>query len=457
MDYEDDEKLLRDYVDATAPLHVRRTLDQYYFPTLEDTSARDKDQVVYRGTKQGRQGRTRVVMVDQLWLWIINDGKYSKTYGHVEWTNQLLALIIIDQCSRVFFDRTKPLDQRPEVMDIFASAIGHVTEHTAVAYESFWRNVAIVSSNLLPVNGEYLHHKRLDINPEGILLQEAQDIAEELRIMGRIFTEQWKVTKDFKRYLAHPEGERKDQSKELAALENLLIKALDKRDLDQDHSPNKTKLPRTSLTSTGDTGVELQQAAHEAAVLLDHIEGRQAEIQDLEDPALRTCQQASIVEAKAALRRADESVKQGRAIMAFTLATIFFLPLGFIATFFGMNNREINGSEWMSLNEQIRYMFVVTIATVIVIISVAFSMWSRAVVRLFIHVPLVWFGEHTGIYNYWKMSPAHHRNLEKQSTRILQEVERLKEKKKKERTSNHDKGKPGSPNALRVTDPLGLV
>jgi hypothetical protein len=38
----------------------------------------------------------------------------------------LLALIIIDQCSSVFFDRTKPLDQRPEVMDLFASAIGNV-------------------------------------------------------------------------------------------------------------------------------------------------------------------------------------------------------------------------------------------------------------------------------------------------------------------------------------------
>jgi len=35
-------------------------------------------------------------------------------------------------------------------------------------------------------------------------------------------------------------------------------------------------------------------------------------------------QQASIVEAKAALQRAEESVKQGRAIMAFTIVTIFF-------------------------------------------------------------------------------------------------------------------------------------
>lgn len=36
-------------------------------------------------------------------------------------------------------------------------------------------------------------------------------------------------------------------------------------------------------------------------------------------------QEASIVEARIALERADESVQQGRAIMAFTIVTIFFV------------------------------------------------------------------------------------------------------------------------------------
>lgn len=72
IDYDDDEKLLRNFINASPPLHVRRTLDQYYFPTLEDTSARDKDQVVFRNTDKLYK---RVVMVDQLWLWIINDSK----------------------------------------------------------------------------------------------------------------------------------------------------------------------------------------------------------------------------------------------------------------------------------------------------------------------------------------------------------------------------------------------
>jgi len=33
-------------------LHVSRTLDQYYYETLDDTSARDRDQVVYRYTER---------------------------------------------------------------------------------------------------------------------------------------------------------------------------------------------------------------------------------------------------------------------------------------------------------------------------------------------------------------------------------------------------------------------
>lgn len=38
-------------------------------------------------------------------------------------------------------------------------------------------------------------------------------------------------------------------------------------------------------------------------------------------------QQANIIEAKAAIRRADESVIQGRSIVVFTVVTIFFVSL----------------------------------------------------------------------------------------------------------------------------------
>lgn len=80
MDMELDERMLRHGLlpqdskfKATDPLlHIRRTLDQSYFLNLNDTSQRDQDQVVYRAT-QGRGNLPRIVMVDQLWLWILDE------------------------------------------------------------------------------------------------------------------------------------------------------------------------------------------------------------------------------------------------------------------------------------------------------------------------------------------------------------------------------------------------
>lgn len=72
--------LLRRQVDddktSEPPLHIRRTLDQSHFLNLKDTSHRDQDQVVYRATKlpwYEPGNLARVVMVDQLWMWLLDD------------------------------------------------------------------------------------------------------------------------------------------------------------------------------------------------------------------------------------------------------------------------------------------------------------------------------------------------------------------------------------------------
>ena len=77
MDTEHDVLLLKDYLHHNPPLHGRRTLDQSYYWKIDDTGPRDRDQVVYRATKTGKDTRktTRVIMVDQLWLYILDDRK----------------------------------------------------------------------------------------------------------------------------------------------------------------------------------------------------------------------------------------------------------------------------------------------------------------------------------------------------------------------------------------------
>lgn len=212
-----DKMFIQEYLYKDPPLHPRRTLDQAYYWTLKSTAARDRDQVVYRGTKptlshtihadrrewncfdddmdskernkdhhQLQHGRacvhcktdirkvSRLLMVDQLWMWILDEKTiitaFPKRYGmnkqdpsgvHKSIRDRLrnlkpghirtvfdLALIILDDCSTIFFDHTKTAvrtaehyisyllcrhlmtaimqDRQPQTLDIFSETIGKI-------------------------------------------------------------------------------------------------------------------------------------------------------------------------------------------------------------------------------------------------------------------------------------------------------------------------------------------
>jgi hypothetical protein len=105
------------YLGYDPPFHTRRTLDQFGYPNLSDTRARDDDQMLYKMTKHPPQEKVdtptsngnlggngnvlsgstnekgdeaspdpkmdfyktlkdgKVLMVDQVWLWIVDSGK----------------------------------------------------------------------------------------------------------------------------------------------------------------------------------------------------------------------------------------------------------------------------------------------------------------------------------------------------------------------------------------------
>lgn len=299
-----DKSLIRRYLHSDPPLHPRRTLDQAYYWTLTSTKVRDRDQVVYRGTrpdpkhdhkfkskKNGwschiedesseddsssgessskkstkkltalskprnwhRHGQgpdkapkwkgcancsteiqkvARVVMVDQLWMWILDKNTiitfFPKRYGinkqdhsgvHRSIRDRLqharahqirsafdIALIIIDECSNTFFDRTKTEDLQPRVMDIFSEAIGIVTNRQTTGFKHFWY-WAEKLSNKSRAEGlsdiSKLHEPLLDINPEGLLQREIKDIIDELDIMIHITKTQMSLIKKFKRQVEH--------------------------------------------------------------------------------------------------------------------------------------------------------------------------------------------------------------------------------------------------------------
>lgn len=189
-----DKRLLEKFLLHDPPMHPRRTLDQAYYWTLNTTRSRDKDQVVYRATtakgaefhKYDPKERnwpkheelkihqscvdcaekikkvSRVVMVDQLWMWILDANTiitcFPKRYGtnkhdasgvHKSVRTRIgdkrhhqvrsvfdLALIIFEECSSTFFDRTKTSDKQPQVLDAFSEAIGNIVSRATCAPHS---------------------------------------------------------------------------------------------------------------------------------------------------------------------------------------------------------------------------------------------------------------------------------------------------------------------------------
>lgn len=83
-----DGRLIEDHLCSMPPLHMRRTLEQFYYWTAEDTARRDREQIVCRTTRHQNgedpdpEATSRLVMVDQLWLWILDDSKtHSLTHS----------------------------------------------------------------------------------------------------------------------------------------------------------------------------------------------------------------------------------------------------------------------------------------------------------------------------------------------------------------------------------------
>lgn len=70
-----EQSLLKAYLRAKHPLHIRRTLDQYYYHAIESTKERDSDQVASRYQEKYNLQPKVMTVVDQLWLWVLPGDK----------------------------------------------------------------------------------------------------------------------------------------------------------------------------------------------------------------------------------------------------------------------------------------------------------------------------------------------------------------------------------------------
>ncbi|KAK9415013.1 hypothetical protein SUNI508_10618 [Seiridium unicorne] len=363
--------LLEAYLNHKPSLHPRRTLDQFFYRGI-DTSARDRDQVVYRYCEAHGHQR-KVFMVDQLWILVLNkdliitcfperwdlrdrkdplgvlDGivgeMNAKTRPPVRSVYHM-AILVSGRCSGMF-SRHRADDQDYQFLDMFESSVGRVTEDLTHLFHHFerasshsrqWarpsrRSKLRISKNnnkkKTPTEESNSFDRLLDIGTETSLLTEVRDIRDELNILTMILNSQlWT----------------------LGDLKNCLIEELSL-------SAASSRLMRNHINNSHVADIRKRTLEQER-----HLKVHKRDIQTMDEQAERLYQSltdlldlkqkhSNALEARFASEQALSAAREGQTVMVFTIVTIIFLPMSFIAAYFGIGMDAFN---------DLRYQYVAT-------------------------------------------------------------------------------------------------
>lgn len=382
-------RLIWKFLGTEPPIHIRRTLDQYGYPNLRSTVARDDDQMLWKRTRKAvdlskeHDGSIplqddhefpktfmdgKVLMVDQLWLWIVDektvvtffpkqeattaeDKLYEQSNLHSSIYNELngdlarrfetagdLAALIVLHAVTILLDRT--LDRDLQVLRIFEESISILTESTTKSFKRFRTRGFIARPadyNRTPEGKTMTASERderdrrvANQNREDLsTLLELRDIIDELGTILKLLEQQTTTVKLMAQYF-------EDKGYGKVFIESALSRLEDYR---------------TQVT-------DMRENAHLAQKAVENL-------LDLKQ------KQANVDESRITRWQAEVAQNQSQSVMVFTIFTVIFLPLSFFTSLFGVNVREWSGEE---TNPNWSYMLAISAPTSVAIILVALSM-----------------------------------------------------------------------------------
>ncbi|KAM0703343.1 hypothetical protein Q7P35_009281 [Cladosporium inversicolor] len=362
-------------------IHTRLTLDQFQYKEMT-TQERDADQVMSRyfddrAKKHEREGGSNpkilnnrdILIVDQLWLWILGPQLVVSSLAQHEQhdesllvsSSSLLASImdrvnprlgtpvksvneltvaIIEECLSVCDRRTRE-ECSLGYREVFGSS-ANVAMVTQVKHFEEFKQDSLNASRWIKTSlqkhavrdGERSNEDEemtfvenlLDISDEIKLLSIGKDIEDELGILENILSTQLSVLAKM--------GERKDSGLYYDLLEH-------KEDLD--HLSKWMRNINQSITD-----------------LLDHKQ-----------------RYANAIEARYSREQADSAATGNRILMVFTFVTILFLPLSFLAAFFAIDIGQLPERFYKPRQSPMefvrRYVIGIGVGTAVAIMVVAFS------------------------------------------------------------------------------------
>ncbi|TVY14162.1 hypothetical protein LARI1_G008637, partial [Lachnellula arida] len=394
-----DEMLIRAHLaSSTVSLHIRRTLDQSFYHNI-DTHHRDQDQVVCRYQTRDKNCSEedidpKLVMVDQMWMWVLGKNLVvtafpqrwqqpkndplnvldsiiedinDKTHEPVRSVHDI-AMVVTSRCTGIF-DRHRMGDEDYQFLDMFESSIGNATDKETILFKEFNEASRQASAwlqhrrdpNSLTKPSQYAAHlekankdredsedssrapifvdKLLDIGQETDLLAETKDIRDELNMMKKVFEDQQHVLPAVEASICdiYKDEQRSQQEVKKRFADQLKIVGMHIKDIDRMD----------------------KQAQRINEGIIDMLDLKQ--------------KHANAFEARFARDQATSTARQSQTIMVFTIVTIVFLPMSFIAAFFTINIQEFpNGGNNLPLAYVSKYMFGIGLSISIPMIFIAF-------------------------------------------------------------------------------------
>jgi len=317
--------------------HPRRTLDQFYYHSI-DTKARDNDQIVSYGTE-------KLLMVDQLWVCVTspdtiftffpqNPVESDRDYEFADLKKSLVHGLKQNSLTKDNFFCEDAFDMAAYCLyHAVAVLLDHRHSSSDLAVMRIFRNTlektsddAVKAFDSFIINPD----ANLDVGYELKLLQKASDLRDELRILRHLFSEQRGVINKFLR-----EVHRRIYGK------------------------NAVSLAKRALTKLDEYDYEAKKHHDEADTIRDYI----LALLDLKQKG-------------AGLEVARGTAEQGRIMMIFTVFTIVFLPLSFFTSLYGMNIREWSGQR-TNLAAKTAMVYMAPISTVVIFLALVVAFFGK--------------------------------------------------------------------------------
>ncbi|KAI2633998.1 hypothetical protein GGS21DRAFT_519511 [Xylaria nigripes] len=397
-------QVIWEYIGHDPPLSTRRTLDQYGYPALQDTWTRDDDQMLYKLTKESvayplkRKGDTyrtgespasavsavsrlasaalpdrfwktdgtsgtknaeenseenvlngNVLMVDQLWLWAVDNTTLMTFFPQREShpiegplfqqadlrnsiVNELngdltgrcenaldLAAFITLHAVTVLLDRASHTDL--EVFHIFEEAIGILTERMTSSLKAFrmesYSKVYDSDSDDPGDNGakaiKRRHQRELERaerhNRENTsALLELRDMEDELHTLLSLFAEQRDTIKT----------------------------------MESSYSTSEETFTECGREFLKEALQRLEEYDRQTRDMLARVDATRKDYEKLQEMIQR---QAEVDEVRWSRLQTELASSQNLSVMIFTTFTVIFLPLSFFTSLFGMNTQEWGGPD----------------------------------------------------------------------------------------------------------------